>query len=139
MKKKYTMRVGLIFSLLLGLFSPIIGKSQNIVDIYNQLNIPAQISNDDAKNYKILFDTINDARPKNFDQIVQNLHNKSLIPTILYARYTSARSASYQQLCEFMRQYPDYPDSVVIYKLALSKKPAPVAAKIDNIPPKKIN
>ncbi len=117
-------RICRIFLGIYGVFAFVIPiYSQNITDIYAELKIQPQLSIDDAKIYKRLFDGINAPRPPTFDKDINALKNKSLIPTIYYARYTSAQSAGYQQLCDFMAKYPDYPDAIVIYKLALKKKP----------------
>ncbi len=98
--------------------------NDNLIDsIYREIGMNPILSKNDREIYKRFFSGINQPRGKNFDKDLAQLQNKLLVPSILFARYTSAQNASFDQLVKFMSHYPDYPDSVVIYKLAQKKQP----------------
>lgn len=102
--------------------------------------VPQPLSAEDVKRYRLLFRIQEHGQWQRADREMRKLRDKLLIGHLLAQRYlhpTRYRSR-YRELSRWLSRYADHPDSPVIYRLAMKRKPrnarSPVRPKNGGVP-----
>jgi tetratricopeptide (TPR) repeat protein len=80
----------------------------------------------DARLYREIFRLQESGKWTAADKKIKQLSDRLLMGHVLYQRYMHPRAyrSSYEELKDWMRDYPDHPEAQRIYKLAAKRRPA---------------
>ena len=110
-------------------FIPPIVEHSKLSDQGAEWALPAVLSEAEAGRYRRLFALQEAGNWNEADRLIRQVKDPVLLGHLLAQRYVHASYRSkYKELKDWLADYADLPDAAVIYKLALTRKPANTAA-----------